>query len=209
MITLLLGASQALATTYAPSPKTLERQISGATLVGEYVVIAATTVILDDGFPVTHVSLHETTAVRGDEVEPILILPGGVIEGEFHRMTADGFQMKEGETFFLMMEPAVDLPGYYNVAYGFNVAVFRKVEALRGPLMADSSGRIIADLRCDARPVYAIREATPTRDVDHDEDGREIAKSTFSNILVVDDPESMGVLWDEAIDRLVACGGDR
>lgn len=161
MIALMLGVGLLSAPTYATTwivpPASLREQIEAASHAGEFEVSAVTTVVLEDGFPTTHVELMPVRRVGGDFATGTLILPGGVVDGEFRRPTPDAFEVGVGDVLFLMLEPATR-SGYYNIAHGFPYGFFRKVQHGGVNEMEDSTGRLVVEVSCGSE--RAVRQTS-------------------------------------------------
>jgi hypothetical protein len=196
-----LFVPNALATTWPTPPTALREQVAAATNVGEFEVVLVRTVVLEDGFPTTHVELAPVLNLRGTFTTGTLILPGGVVEGEFRRGVPDAFAVHADDTLFLMVDPVPDRAGYYNVVHGFHIGVFRKMDTANGPQLADSTGRPIVELSCSGNAVRQVDlDALAEREA-HEPDTNEAGDPVLPNEEV-----RPGLAWDDAILTLSSCG---
>jgi hypothetical protein len=205
MLPFLIAAS-ALAGSTLPPPPTVTEQLRTAAVAAEYTVVS-TTVRVNDGFTVTHAELAPVTQVTGSTGNLTVILPGGWVDGRYRDPGHFGVPVAAGETLFLMLHEAVGVPGYYNVAYSFTDGFFRLKETARGALMVDGAGRYVVDTPCDGGVLRATPPPPSVADEDSDEAARAPAAVVLDDLVLSDDPESLGISWDVAIAALVACGG--
>lgn len=162
-----------------------------------FTVSSATTVVLDDGFPVTYAVFEATTLARGSAARFAVTLPGGVIDGEFNPGVPDGFQVQVGDRWIAMLHQRTDLPGFYVMAYDPSTAMFKATETKGGTRLADSVGHFVTDLACDATRTLAF-QATDA--------GEEASATSGEDYVFTSDPESSAMSWESAASSFVACG---
>ena len=164
--------------------------------------------ILEDGFPVTYANVESITSVSGRVEVATVIFPGGLVDGKFVDWTDAGVEVRAGDTLFLMLEAIPERPGFYVVAHGFDTGFFRMVDSPRGHLMAGVAGEIVVATPCDSSMFRAVYTRQEEASPDVDEDGH-VDVTLLDNLIALDDPESIGILWCEAIAALVECGGEQ
>ncbi len=179
------------ATTFLPPPSSLTDQLTASSLAGEYTVVSATVVMFEGMIPTTHVLMAPITTVRGPPGEATVILPGALVDGIWLPGSASGVTASAGDTLFLLLEHGLE--GFENLRFAPTSAFFRRVETVGGPKVLDGEGRIVVDLPCEALPTVAV--------VPEEQGG-----ISRADVILVDDPESIGIGWDEAIASWVRCG---
>lgn len=192
---LLIGA--ATATTYPAPPRTIAEQIEATDAAGVFTVSSTTTVVLDDGFPVTYAVFEAATLARGSAARFAVTLAGGVVDGQFNRGVPDGFQVQTGDRWIAMLDERSDLPGFYVVAFDPSTAMFKATETKDGTRLADPFGHFVTDLQCSAARTLVFDKSV---------DGEAATATSGDGYVVAAHPESVAMSWESATAAFVACG---